>query len=202
MARAGRHLRRAASSPSSTGCSTRWGPGHGKTVIVGYFLGRGGSIRRGLGHGEPGSPSAMSSAPSWWWACVHVALVNMLATPVEEILWLRLASYGAILLIGLVMLGDGAARPGHRAGMPSCWPRARCIRTTVTAHSLRGLREQKLLAVAAGFMPLLRRDPDPGLRFHQRHPADGHADDPVHRAGHGPDLGGAGDRQRASPITG
>ena len=24
------------------------GPGHGKTVIVGYFLGRGGSIRRGV----------------------------------------------------------------------------------------------------------------------------------------------------------
>jgi nickel/cobalt exporter len=85
-------------------------------------------------------------------------LSNSLATPVEENLWLRVASYGAILAIGLVMLAmgirdhramtgtdhghDAHHHHGHGQGAHHGH-----------SHSLRGLREQRLLAVAAGFIP-------------------------------------------------
>jgi nickel/cobalt exporter len=129
------------------------GPGHGKTVIVGYFLGRGGSIARG-------------AAMAGWIALshvigailivgfVHVVLSHSLATPVEETRWLRLVSYGAILAIGLVMLtmairdrravamASGHAHDQHHHG-----------RHHGHSHSLRGLREQRFLAIAAGFIP-------------------------------------------------
>jgi nickel/cobalt transporter (NicO) family protein len=133
------------------------GPGHGKTVIVGYFLGRGGSISRG---------TAMAS----WIALshvigailivglVHFVLSHTLTTPVEENLWLRETSYGAILAIGLIMLtmairdrrvlaraGHGHVGHGHDAH--------RHDHHHGHSHSLRGIREQRLLAVAAGFIP-------------------------------------------------
>jgi len=125
------------------------GPGHGKTVIVGYFLGRGGSIRLGLGMAAWIALSHVIGAIVVV-GLVHVALVNMLATPVEENLWLRLASYGAILLIGLVMLGM-ALRDRHRAHVHAGHRHDHTHHGH--SHSLRGLREQKLLAVAAGFIP-------------------------------------------------
>ncbi len=125
------------------------GPGHGKTVIVGYFLGRGGSIRLGLGMAAWIALSHVIGAIVVV-GLVHVALVNMLATPVEENLWLRLASYGAILLIGLVMLGM-ALRDRHRAHVHAGHGHDHTHHGH--SHSLRGLREQKLLAVAAGFIP-------------------------------------------------
>ena len=125
------------------------GPGHGKTVIVGYFLGRGGSIRLGLGMAAWIAFSHVAGAIVVV-GLVHVALVNMLATPVEENLWLRLASYGAILLIGLVMLGM-ALRERYSAHAHA--GRGHDHAHHGHSHSLRGLREQKLLAVAAGFIP-------------------------------------------------
>ena len=126
------------------------GPGHGKTVIVGYFLGRGGSLRLGLGMAAWIAISHVVGAIVVV-GLVHVALVNMLATPVEENLWLRLASYGAILLIGLVMLGM-ALRDRYRAHAHDGHDHAHHAHHG-HSHSLRGLREQKLLAVAAGFIP-------------------------------------------------
>ena len=133
------------------------GPGHGKTVIVGYFLGRGGSVPRGM---------AMAS----WIAfshvigailivgLVHVVLSNSLATPVEENLWLRVASYGAILAIGLVMLAMGIRDHRAMAGTDHGHDAHHHHGHGQGAHhghshSLRGLREQRLLAVAAGFIP-------------------------------------------------
>jgi ABC-type nickel/cobalt efflux system permease component RcnA len=122
------------------------GPGHGKTVIVGYFLGRGGSIPRGI---------AMAS----WIALSHVVgaivivgvlhyiLTFSLVTPVEETLWLRLISYGAILAIGLAMLA-GAIRRQRRAAT-ACRHHGH---DDGHGHS-HGLREQRLLALAAGFLP-------------------------------------------------
>ena len=134
------------------------GPGHGKTVIVGYFLGRGGSIAHGTAMAAWIALSHVIGAIVVV-GVVHVALVNMLATPVEENLWLRLASYGAILLIGLVMVilairerrhalshGHGHADGSHDHGQFDHAHHGH-------SHSLRGLREQRLLAVAAGFIP-------------------------------------------------
>jgi nickel/cobalt transporter (NicO) family protein len=94
------------------------GPGHGKTVIVGYFLGRGGSIPRGV---------AMAS----WIALSHVigAIVIVgilhfilsfsLMRPIEEMLSLRLVSYGAILIIGIAMLAS-TLRDRRRRGEALC----------------------------------------------------------------------------------
>jgi len=124
------------------------GPGHGKTVIVGYFLGRGGSIARGVAMAGWIALSHVIGAIVIV-GVVHYVLSHSMATPVEETLWLRLVSYGAILAIGLVMLMlalrdrraialAGGHVHSHHHGH---------------SHSLRGLREQRLLAVAAGFIP-------------------------------------------------
>ncbi len=140
------------------------GPGHGKTVIVGYFLGRGGSIPRGMAMASWIALSHVIGAILIV-GVVHVVLSHSLATPVEETLWLRLVSYGAILAIGLVMLamtlrdrrvlalagGQGGGHGhdhGHHRGLGHGHPHHHGH-----SHSLRGLREQRLLAVAAGFIP-------------------------------------------------
>ena len=136
------------------------GPGHGKTVIVGYFLGRGGSISHGTAMAAWIALSHVIGAIVVV-GLVHVALVNMLATPVEENLWLRLASYGAILLIGLVMLALAirerrhahAHGHGHSHGSHGHDHGDHDHAHHGHSHSLRGLREQRLLAVAAGFIP-------------------------------------------------
>ena len=137
------------------------GPGHGKTVIVGYFLGRGGSIGRGV-------------AMAGWIALshvvgaivivlvVHIILSNSYVTPVEEVTWLRFVSYAAILAIGLFMLVSAIRNRGGHAHChhdhghghehdhnhdhehdPAAAAKAGMIRRA----------EQRLLAVAAGFIP-------------------------------------------------
>ena len=129
------------------------GPGHGKTVIVGYFLGR---------HAHPLRGIAMAS----WISLAHVIgaivivtvvhfiLAESLASPVDEVDGLRVFSYAAILLIGIGMLvsalrgghahaqahGDNHghvhdAHCGHNHGLPG------------------GHKEQGLLGFAAGFIP-------------------------------------------------
>ena len=131
------------------------GPGHGKTVIVGYFLGRGGSVGRGIGMAAWIALSHVVGAIAVV-GLVHLVLINVLATPMEENLWLRLVSYGSIFLIGLVMLvmavrerrhAHDHAHAGHHHHGDHLGDHHG------HSHSLRGLREQKLLAVAAGFIP-------------------------------------------------
>ena len=72
------------------------GPGHGKSVVVGYFLGRAARPARGL-------------AMAGWMAVSHVVgavvivgfahllLSRVLASPTNEYFWLRVTSYAAIL---------------------------------------------------------------------------------------------------------
>jgi ABC-type nickel/cobalt efflux system permease component RcnA len=127
------------------------GPGHGKTVIVGYFLGRGGSIRRGVAMAGWIALSHVVGAVTVV-VIVHAVLREIYITPVEEMLSLRLVSYGAILLIGLAMLTMTIRRRSGEAG--ACHHHGR-------AHShghshgpgAHGTGEQRLLAIAAGFLP-------------------------------------------------
>jgi nickel/cobalt exporter len=132
------------------------GPGHGKTVIVGYFLGRGGSIRRGVAMAGWIALSHVVGAVTVV-VIVHAVLREIYITPVEEMLSLRLVSYGAILLIGLAMLTMALRRRGGEAG--ACHHHGH-------AHSHEhshgpgphgpgphGMGEQRLLAIAAGFLP-------------------------------------------------
>jgi ABC-type nickel/cobalt efflux system permease component RcnA len=122
------------------------GPGHGKSVVIGYFLGRDARPARGI---------AMAS----WIAVSHVVgavvivglahfiLSRALVSPTSQFLWLRVVSYGAILVIGLLMLREWW-RGGHAH---------RCGHDHDHDHHLgtamdRTL-EQRALAVAAGFVP-------------------------------------------------
>jgi nickel/cobalt transporter (NicO) family protein len=116
--------------------------GHGKTVVVGYFLGN---------RARPMHGVAMAS----WIAVCHVvaAIVVAIAThwilertlmsPVEQNHWIRMISFGAIALIGAWMLG-GAWRgtAGHHHHHHDH-----------DHHHHGGTGHRRLLALAAGFVP-------------------------------------------------
>jgi len=123
------------------------GPGHGKTIIVGYFLGRGGSVGRGLAMAGWISFSHIIGAIVIVGGA-HFILSHSLLTPVEENWWLRLASYGAIRAIGLFMLVRAPAGRGHMPTHAHGHDHAQDH-----AQVARRRREQRLLAVAAGFLP-------------------------------------------------
>ena len=85
------------------------GPGHGKTVIVGYFLGRGGSIRRGIAMASWIALSHVVGAITVV-VIVHAVLREIYITPVEEMLRRLLAiaagflpCSGAILFAGALL---------------------------------------------------------------------------------------------------
>ncbi|MBK8157492.1 MAG: hypothetical protein IPK59_01315 [Rhodospirillaceae bacterium] len=133
------------------------GPGHGKTVVIGYFLGRTARPWRGV---------AMAS----WIALSHVVgavvivgvahliLSRSLVSPTNEFLWLRLASYGAIILVGLVMLRDWL-RGGHQHHHAGHEHHAHdheghaCHAGDTSWLDRRAPMEQRVLALAAGFVP-------------------------------------------------
>jgi ABC-type nickel/cobalt efflux system permease component RcnA len=121
------------------------GPGHGKTVIVGYFLGRGGSVGRGLAMASWISISHIMGAIVIV-GIAHFIFSQSLLTPVEETWWLKLTSYGSIFAIGLVMLARAAAGKAHVH-------RHDDGHRHETGHPTRSTREHQLLAIAAGFLP-------------------------------------------------
>lgn len=137
------------------------GPGHGKTVVIGYFLGRSARPWRGV------VMAAWIAASHVLGAIVivgvaHLILVRSLVSPTNELLWLRMGSYAAIILVGLLMLrdwlrgGDGHMHPDHE-------PCGREDDVHGHAHvcgagdtkwlDRRAPLEQRLLAVAAGLVP-------------------------------------------------
>ncbi len=87
------------------------GPGHGKAVVVGYFLTRQARIGRGLLMGLQISVGHVISA-------IVIALVADLVfrtvwgTAAAEIRWIQLASYALIALIGLYMIVETARGGG------------------------------------------------------------------------------------------
>jgi len=118
--------------------------GHGKTVVVGYFLGN---------RARPMHGVAMAS----WIAASHVVaaiavavathwiLERSLMSPVEQNHWIRMVSFGAIALIGAWMLvgawrGTGGRRHHHDHEHDH-------------HHHGGGTGHRRLLALAAGFVP-------------------------------------------------
>jgi nickel/cobalt exporter len=85
------------------------GPGHGKVVVVSYFLSRDARIMRGFLMGLQIAVFHVLSA------AVVVALADLVLRqafggPPGEVAGVRLASYGLIALIGMVMLGQAVRR--------------------------------------------------------------------------------------------
>jgi ABC-type nickel/cobalt efflux system permease component RcnA len=91
----------------------------------------------------------------------HIILSRSYVTPVEEVTWLRFVSYAAILAIGLVMLvsairGRGAHAHCHHHGDDDGQAHHHEHGATAKAAARTGAirrAEQRLLAVAAGFIP-------------------------------------------------
>jgi nickel/cobalt exporter len=117
--------------------------GHGKTVVVGYFLGT---------RARPMHGVAMAS----WIAVSHVlaAIVVAVAThwilerslmsPVEQNHWIRMISFGAIALIGAWMLVGAWRGTGHHHHHGHDHDHH---------HHGGGTGHRRLLALAAGFVP-------------------------------------------------
>lgn len=122
--------------------------GHGKTVVVGYFLGNAARPVHGLGM-------------AGWIAASHVlgavvvaigaqwVLSRMTMSPIEQNHWIRMVSFGAIALIGGWMLVAELRR------VRGTGPAHACAHDHDHGHHRgdhhRGRR--RLLAVAAGFVP-------------------------------------------------
>lgn len=112
--------------------------GHGKTVVVGYFLGNRARPIHGI-------------AMAGWIAVCHVVaaiavalaahwiLERTLMSPVEQNHWLRMISFGAIALIGAWMLAGAWRGSGHHHDHGH--------------HHHGGAGHRRLLALAAGFVP-------------------------------------------------
>jgi ABC-type nickel/cobalt efflux system permease component RcnA len=132
------------------------GPGHGKTVVIGYFMGRQARPWRGVGMASWIALSHVVGAVVIV-GVAHMILSLSLVSPTNEFFWLRLISYGAIIAIGLLMLREWARgghvhhhHPGevhdHGAGHACCSGHAAQMDRNATL-------QQNLLALAAGFVP-------------------------------------------------
>lgn len=128
------------------------GPGHGKSIIIGYFLGREAHPLRGIAMASWISLSHVVGAIVIV-TVVHFILSESLASPVDEVDGLRVFSYAAILLIGLVMLWS--ALRGHAHDHHHHHHGEHCAHLPgAHAPGAPGARkEQGLLGVAAGFIP-------------------------------------------------
>jgi len=90
------------------------GPGHGKAVLLSYFLSQDAKISRGVWMGAQIAFFHVVSAIVIV-IIVHLILQQAFGGPVDELDFLKIASYGAITLIGAAML-RGAFRRMRRAG--------------------------------------------------------------------------------------
>lgn len=130
------------------------GPGHGKMVIIGYFLGREAKPWRGVVMANWIALSHVIAA-IFIVVIAHIILSRSLASPVDEVQGLRYFSYGAILLIGIGMLASALRRQGsaHAHGHGHSGGQAEHAHDLACGHHHGGGTEQGLLAIAAGFVP-------------------------------------------------
>jgi ABC-type nickel/cobalt efflux system permease component RcnA len=116
--------------------------GHGKTVVVGYFLGN---------RARPMHGVAMAA---WIAVChvvaaivvavaTHLILARTLMSPIEQNHWIRMISFGAIALIGAWMLVGAWRGAGHHHHHHD----------HDHHHHGGGHGHRRLLALAAGFVP-------------------------------------------------
>jgi nickel/cobalt exporter len=132
------------------------GPGHGKSVVIGYFLGRAARPSRGIAMAAWIAVSHVVGAIVIV-GLAHLILSRALVSPTNEYFWLRVLSYAAILGIGLLMLrdwwrGGQGHHHGHDPGHHHGHDRACSTGDMTWAEKGRPL-EQRALALAAGFVP-------------------------------------------------
>ena len=125
--------------------------GHGKTVVVGYFLGNAARPIHGL---------AMAS----WIALSHVLgaivvalgahwiLQRSIMSPLEQNHWIRMISFGAIALIGGWMLATEWRRQRGTVAAHAC-AHDHDHDHHHHGHHSHSARDRGLLAIAAGFVP-------------------------------------------------
>lgn len=135
------------------------GPGHGKSVIVGYFLGREADPWRGIAMAGWISLSHVLGAIVIV-TVVHFILTQSLASPVDEVDGLRVFSYVAILLIGLGMIWSAVRGASHSHGHAHAHAHGHDHHhhghhhhDEHCAHVPGARKEQGLLGFAAGFIP-------------------------------------------------
>jgi len=95
------------------------GPGHGKAVIVSYFLGRDAKLIRGLWLGLQIAATHVAAAIVIVWLA-DAALRQAFGGAPAELRAVQAVSYGVILLIGLHMLWQAVRRLAGRATTDLC----------------------------------------------------------------------------------
>ena len=92
------------------------GPGHGKAVVVSYFISRPATMRRCVAMGAQIAVFHVISAVTIVIA-LHWILQRSFSTPVDQLQFLKVASYGTITAIGIGMLVGAFRRrsPTHAA---------------------------------------------------------------------------------------
>lgn len=135
------------------------GPGHGKGVILGYFLSRRAGLRRGLVMGLRIAALHVLSAAALA-LLAKTVLDAALGRPTEGMLWLERVSYALVLAIGVGLCvaalrrlaGRRPDRPGRLSdqALPlGAAPAAGGIRFGAVADR----RQEGLLALAVGVVP-------------------------------------------------
>lgn len=91
------------------------GPGHGKAVVVSYFVGEGGSLGRGVAMGAKIAVFHVLSAIIVVWL-MDFAVRQATGSAPSDYRAVKLASYGAIAAIGAWMLWKALRAPKHSHG--------------------------------------------------------------------------------------
>jgi nickel/cobalt transporter (NicO) family protein len=122
------------------------GPGHGKAVVVSYFISRPATMRRCVAMGAQIALFHVISAVTIVVA-LHWILQRSFSTPVDQLQFLKVASYGTITAIGMGML-VGALR--RRSVDAAC---AACAQGHDHGDHHRGRGAGGLLSLAVGVIP-------------------------------------------------
>lgn len=123
--------------------------GHGKTVVVGYFLGNAARPVHGLGMATWIAISHVLGAIVVAFLA-HWLVLRMTMSPIEQNHWIRIVSFGAIALIGGGMLLGEVRRLRGQGGDHACGHDHSHHHHAQGDH---GRGHRRLLAVAAGFVP-------------------------------------------------